>query len=146
VGVLVAGAVLALVRARRLGSHPDEGDPSPLPQHGIVDATGRLLQAAQDRRYVAGVLQQAAGERWRRRLGLPPDTDAPTLARIVADRSEQDAAGVERLLRDRTVDSDDELVRLSQRLESLTRTLEAPEGPVASDHVPASPTTRTADA
>lgn len=145
VGVLFAVAVFALVRARRLGLQPDEGDPSPLPQHGLVDATGRLLQAAQDRHYVAGVLQQAARERLRRRLGLPPDTDASTLARLVADRSDHAAAAVERLLRDRTVGSDAELVALSQQLESLTGSLEAPTAPVPSDRDTPSPTTRTAD-
>ncbi len=135
VQLVVAVALLALARARRLG--PVVEEPLPVVVRGAetVEARSRLYRAAGARGTAAEALRAAARDRLARRLGLGPETDRAGLVTTAAARTGRSPADVDLLLYGPAPGDDASLVRLADALDAL----DALAPPTAARPAPAPP-------
>lgn len=83
----IAFVLYAAWRARRLGRPVTEPRPPALAGSELVAAVGTLLDRSGNPGHAADLLRADLRRFLGEHLGLPPDTDAETLARIAADRT-----------------------------------------------------------
>ena len=121
--LLVAVAVLALWRARRLGRVVEEPLPVVVRAAETVEGRSRLYRAAQAQGSAAEAVRAATRERLARRVGLPAAPDRRTLVAVVAERTGRDAGAVDRLLYGGAPPDDAALVRLVADLRTLESVL-----------------------
>jgi hypothetical protein len=117
--LLIAFAVFALWRARRLGRPVLEPQPVQIAGSELVVAVGNLLQHGKRRDAAARMLRSSLRRTLRDRLGVRPDAAADELAAAVAARTRLDADVVESTLSDRPVGDDAALVALARDVEEL---------------------------
>ncbi|WP_433316682.1 DUF4350 domain-containing protein [Micromonospora chersina] len=119
----VAGLLLVLWRARRLG--PPVPEPLPVAVHSAETVLGRarLYRRAGARDTAAATLRAAALDRLLPRLNLPPDTPSDEVAARVAAHAGADPERVAELLHGGAPEDDRELLELARDLDALTRTL-----------------------
>lgn len=127
--LLVAAAVLALWRARRLGRVVVEPLPVVVRASESVEGRARLYRAARARDRAADVLRSAARARLVRRLGLPASADAATVVEAVHDRTGRDPAALGVLLAGSAPGDDTALVRLADDLDDVVRAATGPATP-----------------
>jgi hypothetical protein len=121
VQLLLAAAVLALWRARRLGRVVTEPLPVVVRAAESVEGRSRLYRAAGARGQAAEALRTGARDRLGRRLGLAPDTGRAGLVGALAARTGRDPAQVDGLLYGAAPPDDAALVRLADGLDELAR-------------------------
>jgi hypothetical protein len=119
--LVVAFALLALWRARRLGRPVTEPQPVQIPGSELVVAVGNLLQRARGRGQAAGLLTDDLRRTLAERLGLPPSTPADQVADTVAGRTGIPRERVLRTLTATTPRDEAELVALSQAIDTVRR-------------------------
>ena len=121
--LLVAAAVLALWRARRLGRVVEEPLPVVVRAAETVEGRSRLYRAAQAQGSAADAVRAATRERLARRVGLPAAADRRMLVPVVAERTGRDARAVDALLYGGAPTDDAALVRLVKDLRTLESVL-----------------------
>jgi hypothetical protein len=121
--LLVALAVLALWRARRLGRVVTEPLPVVVRASESVEGRGRLYRAAGARGPAADALRTASVDRLARRVGAAPGADPAALVALVTARTGDDPATVHDLLYGGTPEDDAALVRLADDLHALETAL-----------------------
>ena len=119
--LVVAFALLALWRARRLGRPVVEPQPVQLPGAELVVAVGNLLQRAKGRGQAAGLLTDDLRRSMAERLGLPPSAPADLVADTVAARTGIPRERVLRTLTQTAPRDESELVALSQAVDTIRR-------------------------
>jgi hypothetical protein len=119
--LVVAFALLALWRARRLGRPVTEPQPVQIPGAELVVAVGNLLQRAKSRGQAAGLLTDDLRRSLAERLGLPASTPADQVADTVAERTGIPRERVLRTLTPATPRDEAELVALSQAIDTVRR-------------------------
>jgi hypothetical protein len=119
--LVVAFALLALWRARRLGRPVTEPQPVQIPGAELVVAVGNLLQRAKGRGQAAGLLTDDLRRSLAERLGLPASTPADQVADTVAERTGIPRERVLRTLTPTTPRDEAELVALSQAIDTVRR-------------------------
>ncbi len=119
--LLVAAAVLALWRARRLGRVVPEPLPVVVRSAEAVEGRARLYRASGARDRAAEALRSAARARLVRRLGLPPGVDRPALVAALVERTGRPAPDVDGLLHGPPPPDDAALVGLADALDVLAR-------------------------
>jgi hypothetical protein len=119
--LVVAFALLALWRARRLGRPVTEPQPVQIPGAELVVAVGNLLQRARGRGQAAGLLGDDLRRSLAERLGLPGSAPADQVADAAAARSGIPRERVLRALAPTTPRDEAELVALSQAIDSIRR-------------------------
>jgi Domain of unknown function (DUF4350) len=119
--LIVAFALLALWRARRLGRPVTEPQPVQIPGAELVVAVGNLLQRAKGRGQAAGLLTDDLRRSLAERLGLPASTPADQVADTVAERTGIPRERVLRTLTPATPRDEAELVALSQAIDTVRR-------------------------
>jgi hypothetical protein len=119
--LVVAFALLALWRARRLGRPVTEPQPVQIPGAELVVAVGNLLQRAKGRGQAAGLLTDDLRRSLAERLGLPASTPADQVADTVAERTGIPRERVLRTLTPATPRDEAELVALSQAIDTVRR-------------------------
>jgi hypothetical protein len=117
--LLVAFAVFALWRARRLGRPVLEPQPVQIAGSELVVAVGNLLRQGRRREAAAAMLQSELRRSLSERLGVPADAPAADVAAAVAARTGAAAADVEAALTPIPPNDDAALVELARRVESL---------------------------
>jgi hypothetical protein len=117
--LLVAFALFALWRARRLGRPVLEPQPVQIPGSELVVAVGNLLQSAKRREAAGRMLRASLRRTLRERLGTSVDAGAGEMAAAVSARTGLDPAAVESTLSDRPVADDAALVALAREVEEL---------------------------
>ena len=119
--LVLAGVVLALWRARRLGRVVPEPLPVVVRASETVEGRGRLYRVTQARDTAAEALRSAARDQLSRRLhgGAAPSREVLVL--LVAERSTRSAAETEALLYGRAPSDDAALVGLADALDTLIR-------------------------
>ncbi len=123
VQLLVALAVVALWRARRLGRVVTEPLPVVVRAAEAVEGRSRLYRAAGARGPAAEALRAAAADRLARRVGAPAGVEPGALVELVAARTGDDPAVVSALLYGGAPGDDAALVRLADDLHALETTL-----------------------
>ncbi|MFI7212093.1 DUF4350 domain-containing protein [Micromonospora maritima] len=123
VQLAVAGLLVVLWRARRLG--PPVAEPLPVTVRSAETVRGRarLYRRAGARDTVAATLRRAALDRILPRLNLPPDTPDDEVAARIAAAAGADPGHVTDLLYGSEPGDDRELLALSRDLDTLARTL-----------------------
>ncbi|MCT2277966.1 DUF4350 domain-containing protein [Micromonospora chalcea] len=121
--LLLAGLLVVLWRARRLGPPVSEPLPVTVRSAETVRGRARLYRRAGARGTVAETLRAAALDRLLPRLNLPPDTPDDEVAAVVAARAGADPERVAELLYGPAPEKDRELLELARELDALTRTL-----------------------
>ncbi|WBC14138.1 DUF4350 domain-containing protein [Micromonospora sp. WMMA1998] len=123
VQLAVAGLLVVLWRARRLG--PPVAEPLPVTVRSAETVRGRarLYRRAGARDTVAATLRRAALDRLLPRLNLPPDAPDDEVAARIATAVGGDPEHVTDLLYGPEPGDDRELLALSRDLDTLTRTL-----------------------
>jgi hypothetical protein len=125
--LLLAVVIVALWRARRLGSPVYEDQPVQVAGSELTVAVGNLMERA-GRRDAAGALLRVGLRRWLgERLGLGPSATPAQLADATATRTAIRHERLVGLLEDRPVASDGELVELAQSIEGVRQ--EVAHGP-----------------
>jgi hypothetical protein len=119
--LVVAFALLALWRARRLGRPVTEPQPVQLPGAELVLAVGNLLQRAKGRGQAAGLLTDDLRRSLAERLGPPPSAPPDLVADTVAARTGIPRERVLRTLTMTTPRDEAELVALSQAVDTVRR-------------------------
>jgi hypothetical protein len=119
--LVVAFALLALWRARRLGRPVAEPQPVQLPGAELVVAVGNLLQRARGRGQAAGLLTDDLRRSLAERLGLPPSAPADQVADAVAARTGIPRQRVLGTLTRATPRDEAELLALSQAVDTIRR-------------------------
>jgi Domain of unknown function (DUF4350) len=119
--LVVAFALLALWRARRLGRPVTEPQPVQLAGSELVVAVGNLLQRAKGRGQAAGLLADDLRRTLAERLGLPPSAPADQVADAVAGRTGMPRERVLGTLTPTTPRDEAELVALSQAIDTVRR-------------------------
>jgi hypothetical protein len=119
--LVVAFALLALWRARRLGRPVTEPQPVQIPGAELVVAVGNLLQRAKGRGQAAGLLTDDLRRSLAERLGLPASTPADQVADTVAERTGIPRERVLRTLTPARPRDEAELVALSQAIDTVRR-------------------------
>ncbi|MEU4479342.1 DUF4350 domain-containing protein [Micromonospora sp. NPDC023966] len=119
----VAGLLLVLWRARRLGPPVPEPLPVTVRSAETVLGRARLYRRAGARNTAAGTLRAAALDRLLLRLNLPPDAPPDEVAARVAAHAGADPERVAELLHGAAPEDDRELLELARDLDALTRTL-----------------------
>ncbi|MEQ0563683.1 DUF4350 domain-containing protein [Amycolatopsis sp. NEAU-NG30] len=118
---LIAVALLALWRARRLG--PVVTEPLPIVVRAAETAEGRarLYRRAKAAGHAGETLREAARTRLRTTLGLPRDADAQALVAAVSARTGRQGNDVGAVLFGPPVPDDPALVRLAGELDRVER-------------------------
>jgi hypothetical protein len=122
--LLVAVALLALWRGRRLGPLVTERLPAVVRAAETAEGHGRLYQARRARGRASEVLREAAIARMLPLLGLPADAEPEAVSASVAAHTSEPAADVSAALGGPLPADDAELVALADRLDELERRLE----------------------
>jgi hypothetical protein len=117
--LLVAFAVFALWRARRLGRPVLELQPVQIAGSELVVAVGNLLQQGRRREAAASMLRSDLRRTLSERLGVPLDAPPSAFAAAAAARTGADPAVVEAALAADPPRDDDALVALARSIESL---------------------------
>ena len=117
--LLVAFAVFALWKARRLGRPVPEPQPVQIAGSELVVAVGNLLQQGRRRESAATMMQSSLRRTMSDRLGVPPDAPVDAFAAAASARAGVDPADVERALSPTPPPDDAALVRLAQSVETL---------------------------
>lgn len=117
--LVVAVAVLALWRGRRLGRVVAEPLPVVVRAAETIEGRGRLYRAAGARATAAEVLRDAARDRLALRLGLPRDSGRQGLVETLAARSGRGPVELDDLLYGPAPVDDAALVRLADALDGL---------------------------
>jgi hypothetical protein len=124
VQVMIAGALFALARGRRLGRPVIEESPAPIAAGELVRATGRLYRSARAAGFAGDLLRRRASARLQRRLGVSPAAGAEPLVRAVAasrgepeERTRAALAGPEPV-------NDEDLMAFANELDELVRRTE----------------------
>lgn len=134
--LLVAFGVFIAWRARRLGKPLAEPQPVRLAGSELVVAVGHLLHRTGARRRAAALLRADLLAVLSRRLGAGSDTEPARLADAFAAHAGVDRTDVLDVLEGPEPHSDEELVVLAQRTESIRHAVVAPTAPGANrvDH------------
>ena len=119
--LVVAVALLALWRSRRVGPLVAEPLPVVVRASETVEGRGRLYRSRRARDRAADALRAAARQRLLPRLGLRPDAVAGAVVAAAAQRSGQDPQWVAHILYGRPPESDPELVALAGALDDIER-------------------------
>lgn len=122
--MVLAAAVFALARGRRLGRRPDETAPSPIPATELVTATGELYRKGRVAGHAAGVLRRAFLDRASRRLGVPRDAPQEQVVEAVAAAAALPEDEVARALGRGDAASERELVAAARGVERIERRME----------------------
>lgn len=125
VQLVIAAALLAWWRGRRLGEPVFEPQPVALPGSELTLALGELHASRGDAAYAGSVLRAHARRDLARRLGLPPDTEPDRLGEA-ARRAGAAADDVEVVLLAGLPDDDDGVLALARAAERVEAAL-APE-------------------
>lgn len=117
--LVVAFAVYALWRARRLGRPVTEPQPVAVAGSELVAATGNLFDRTRSTAH-AGVLLRTDLRRFLAdHLGLPADSAPQVLATVAAERTGVDPAALQRALGPEPVTDDAELVTLAHTIDRI---------------------------
>ncbi|MBC7374375.1 MAG: DUF4350 domain-containing protein [Frankiales bacterium] len=127
VQLLVVLAVLALWRARRLGRVVSEPLPVVVRAAEAVEGRGRLYRAAGARGQAAEALRAATRDRLARRVGAGAAPDRMGLVTVLSERTGEDKTRLDGLLYGADPGDDAALVRLSDDLRTIEKTLNQPE-------------------
>ncbi|MEW5810785.1 MAG: DUF4350 domain-containing protein [Actinomycetota bacterium] len=119
--LVVAVALLALWRGRRVGPLVAEPLPVIVRASETVEGRGRLYRSRRARDRAADALRTSARQRLLPRLGLRPDAAPPAVVAAVAQRSGQDPQWVTHTLYGAPPASDAELVALARALDDIER-------------------------
>ncbi|WP_319463309.1 DUF4350 domain-containing protein [Micromonospora sp. RTP1Z1] len=134
VQLAVAGLVVVLWRARRLGPPVPEPLPVTVRSAETVLGRARLYRRAGARGPAAETLRAAARDRLLPRLNLPSDTPPAEVADRVAARAGLDPDRAAELLYGDEPANDQELLELARALDRLTRTVATrPDHPTEGD-------------
>ncbi len=117
--IALAFVMLALARARRLGTPVAEPLPVTVRAKETVEGRGRLYQRVRARAPALRTLQGAARERLAHLLDLAPGVDRATLVRAVGVASGWPVEDVDLVLFSDEPDNDEALVTAAVRLEAL---------------------------
>ena len=117
--LIIAGVLLCLVLARRLGRVVVEPQPVPIAGSELVEAVGNLMQRRRDPSHAATLIRADVVDRLARRLGMGTGVPATLLAPVVAARTGREPDAVLALLAHSPVSSDAQLVELSRQLDQL---------------------------
>jgi hypothetical protein len=126
VQLALAGLLLVLWRARRLGPPVPEPLPVTVRSAETVLGRARLYRRARARGPAAETLRAAALARLLPRLSLPADTPPADVAARVAAHTGRDPEQVAELLHGAEPTTDQELLALARGLDALTRTVVHP--------------------
>ncbi len=121
VQLVLAFALLALWRARRLGRPVREPQPVQIPASELVVAVGALLQRARGRAQAAAVLADDLRRSLAERLGLPPSAPAEQVADAAAARTGIPRERILGSLQHASPRDEAELVALAAAIESVRR-------------------------
>ncbi|HEY4463944.1 MAG TPA: DUF4350 domain-containing protein, partial [Streptosporangiaceae bacterium] len=121
VQLIIAAALAAVWRGRRLGPVVAERLPVVVRAAETVEGHGRLYQARRSRDRAAAALREAARGRILRSLGLPGDPDTTTVATLLAARTGRSAEEITALLAGPSPADDTALVSLADGLDALER-------------------------
>jgi hypothetical protein len=119
--LVIAAALLALWRARRLGPVVTEPLPVIVRAAEAVEGRGRLYHRIQARDRAADALRSAMRARLQPQLGLGRAADRAALVEAVSRRTGRQAPDVNRLLYGAAPADDPALVRLADELDALER-------------------------
>lgn len=117
--LLVAFAVFAIWRARRLGRPVPEPQPVQIAGSELVVAVGHLLQQGRRRDSAAAMLRAELRRTLSDRLGVPITAAPADFAAAAASRTDLDASTVESVLSPVPPPTDAALVDLARAVESL---------------------------
>lgn len=120
-GIVVAVALFAVARGRRLGPVIAERLPVVVRAVETTEGRARLYRAVRARGRAANALRAGTISRLRPLLGLPRRAEPVAVIAAVAARSGRDPADVQLLLYGGTPDDDAALVRLADGLHALER-------------------------
>lgn len=121
VQLLIAVLLLALWRVRRLGPVVAERLPAVVRASETTEGHGRLYHARRARDRAAQVLRDAAGDRMRKALSLPPDAGPELTAATLAQRTGTPITEIADTLSGPLPADDAALVALADRLDELER-------------------------
>jgi len=121
VQLLIAVLLLALWRVRRLGPVVAERLPAVVRASETTEGHGRLYHARRARDRAAQVLRDAAGDRMRKALSLPPDAGPELTAATLAQRTGTPVTEIADTLSGPLPADDAALVALADRLDELER-------------------------
>lgn len=127
--LFIALAVLALWRARRLGSPVVEPLPVVVRASETVEGRGRLMHAARSRDTAASALRAATIRRLSTALQLGVDDEPESVVAVVAEQTGQPAAQVSSLLYGDEPSDDAALVQLAQELPRLEAAVQRDDSP-----------------
>lgn len=117
--LLIAFAVFALWKARRLGRPVLEPQPVQIAGSELVVAVGNLLQQGRRRESAASMMQSSLRRSMSERLGVPADAPVDDFAAAASARAGVDGSEVEAALSPVPPGDDAALVRLAQSVETL---------------------------
>jgi hypothetical protein len=124
--LVVAAALAALWRGRRLGPVVAERLPVVVRAAETVEGHGRLYQARRSRDRAAAALREAAVGRILRSLGMPGRPDTTVVAAMLAARSSRSPDEITALLAGPAPADDAALVALADGLDALEREVRIP--------------------
>jgi hypothetical protein len=124
--LVIAAALAALWRARRLGPVVPERLPVVVRAAETVEGHGRLYRARRSRDRAAAVLRDAARGRMMRSLGVGGTPDVMAVAALLAARSRRSPDEITDLLAGPVPADDAALVALADRLDALEREVRIP--------------------
>ncbi|MEZ0341660.1 DUF4350 domain-containing protein [Mycobacterium sp. pV006] len=119
--LVVAVALLALWRGRRLGPLVAEQLPVVVRASETVEGRGRLYRSRRARDRAAEALRTAAMQRMLPRLGLPAGAAPSTVVHAVAQRCGTDAHSIAHTLYGSAPATDTDLVNLARTLDDIER-------------------------
>lgn len=119
--LVVAVALLALWRGRRVGPLVAEPLPVVVRASETVEGRGRLYRSRRARDRAADALRVSARQRLMPRLGLRPDADPGAVVAAVAHRCGQEPQTLAHILYGQPPENDTELVALARALDDIER-------------------------
>jgi hypothetical protein len=117
--LIVAFAVYAWWRARRLGPPVLEPQLVQIGGSELVVAVGNLLQQTHDPDRAARLLRADLRRRLAERMGLPPSASAAVIAEVTAARSDVDQDRIARAVSDIPIRTEDELLDLARDIDII---------------------------
>jgi hypothetical protein len=114
-----AAVLAAMWRARRLGRVVTEPLPVVVRSAEATEGRARLYRHGRARDHAATILREAAADRLRSRLGVPPDATPAAVAESVAARTGRPAADVANVLAGPAPPDDAAFVGLADSLDTL---------------------------
>ena len=119
--LVVAVALLALWRGRRVGPLVAEPLPVVVRASETVEGRGRLYRSRRARDRAADALRVSARQRLIPRLGLRPDAAPAAVVAALAQRCGQDPQTLAHILYGQPPESDTDLVALARALDDIER-------------------------